>query len=352
MDNITHSFTGALAAKIIETRTVSLEDQPKVRRRIFWVLVLSANLPDIDVALGLIGDRFLSIQHHRGITHSFLFAPIFAILPAILFYTLGKWKNLKILWLAALLGIVLHIFFDLITAFGTRIFLPLSSARYSLDWMFIIDPTFTVVLGVMLLLGKLFSKRKRIFILLGGLFVLLYIGAEAISHGVAYQRIEEFVKQKKIKATKVSVLPQPLSIFRWMGLVQTEDGVLQTFFSVLENSDTLSFKGYPNAEDEFVTRALQAEIAGWYMTFARHPWVRSVSEGDRHYVEFRDLLFSIDETILRSVGFTERSTPFVLRFTYTLDGELLETNLDRRRLEREENVTRSFRSPPRIFNVD
>lgn len=341
MDSITHSLTGALAAKIIETQTTLIEHQPRVHRTIFWLLVLSANLPDIDVALGFIGDRFLSIRHHRGITHSVLFAPVLAILPAILFYTLGKWKNFPLLWLIALLGILLHIFFDLITAFGTRIFLPLSSARYSLDWMFIIDPTFTVVLVVMLLLGKLFSKRKRIFILLGGLFVLLYISAEAISHGVAYQRVEEFVKQKEIKATKVSVLPQPLSIFRWMGLVQTEDGVLQTFFSVLENPDTLSFKEYPNAEDEFVTKALQTDIVGWYMTFARHPWVQSVREGDRHHVEFLDLKFSIDEAILRTVGFTERSIPFVLRLTYAPGGELLETSLDRRRLEREESVPRS-----------
>jgi hypothetical protein len=127
---------------------------------------------------------------------------------------------------------------------------------------------------------------------------------------------------------KISALPQPLSIFRWMGLAQTSSGVVQTFFSVLSDSDSLSLTRYENPKDEFVLKALQTDTGKWYTAFARQPWIRSFEEANHHVVEFRDLQFSIDRALLSSVGFHERSLPFALRFEFTLAGELSETTFD------------------------
>ncbi|MGA9365156.1 MAG: metal-dependent hydrolase [Bacteroidota bacterium] len=330
MDNITHSLTGALAAKVIERQGVPEADQRKRRRVLFWLLVLCANLPDIDVLFSVFGGRLFSLQHHRGITHSFVFAPLFALLPATLFYTFGKLRDFKVVWLAAFLGIVIHIFFDLVTPFGTEIFMPFSTARYSLDWMFIIDPVFTALLGLPLLFGKIFQRQRRVIALGGGILVILYLSVEMISHTLAYDRMERELRDKKITAVKISALPQPLSVFRWIGLAQTKDGVMQTFFSVFGDTDSLSFTTYENPTDEFVLRALQTNTGKWYTTFARHPWIRSFEEGNHHVVEFRDLQFSIDRAIMSSVGFHERSLPFVLRFEFSSVGELSETTFDGR----------------------
>jgi inner membrane protein len=90
MDNLTHSLTGALAAKIVETAKPSAMNESKQKRKVFWLLVASANLPDIDVVLGSLGDPIFSISHHRGITHSLLFAPVLALFPAALFYLWGR----------------------------------------------------------------------------------------------------------------------------------------------------------------------------------------------------------------------------------------------------------------------
>jgi inner membrane protein len=328
MDNITHSLTGALAAKVIERQGVPEADQRRQRRALFWLLVLCANLPDIDVLFSLFGGRLFSLQHHRGITHSFFFAPVFALLPATLFYVVGKLRNFKLLWLTAFLGLVIHIFFDLVTPFGTKIFLPFSAARYSLDWMFIIDPIFTALLGLPLLFGKIFQRQRKVIALGGGILVILYLCVEMISHTLAYNRMERELRDKSLTATKISALPQPLSIFRWMGLVQTEDGVVQTFFSILDESDSLSFTKYESPKDEFVLKALETDTGKWYTAFARHPWIRSFQEENHHVVEFRDLQFSIDRALLSSVGFHERSLPFALRFEFTLAGEVSETTFD------------------------
>jgi inner membrane protein len=334
MDNLTHSLTGALAAKIIETAKPAAAAEPKQKRQIFWLLVASANVPDIDAVLGFLGDPIFSISHHRGITHSLLFAPALALFPAALFYFWGKLKNFKSLWLLAGMGILIHIFFDVITPFGTQLFAPLSSARYALDWMFIIDPFFTGFLALTLLLGRIFKSRQRQIILGGSIFVVLYLAIEMINHHLAYKRMEEVLRREGIAAAKISALPQPLSIFRWMGMAQTEQGVVQTFFSLFDDENALQLTKYENANDEFVARVLQTEEAKWYVAFARHPWIRSKPQGDHHVVELRDLQFSIDQALLNAAGFPERSIPFILRYRFSPNGESAEITFNEESLPR------------------
>ena len=321
MDNLTHSLTGALAAKLIETTFPALADEPAEHRKKFWLLVTSVNIPDIDVVLGLLGDPILAIHHHRGLTHSLLFASIFALLPAMIFFKLVKLKNFKTLWVYGLIGIYLHIFFDLITPFGTQLFAPFSTARFSLDLMFIIDPFFTGVLGLTLLFGKIFKQRRRSFLFGGVFFAALYLLIEVVNHHRAYQLIEVALQRDNIAATKISAFPQPLSIFRWMGLAQTPDGVAQTFLSLLNDEKELSFTNYENANDEFVAKTLQAPETKWYLTFARHPWIISERRGEQQVVELQDLQFHIDKRLLQTAGIPipERRSPFVFRYSIALN---------------------------------
>lgn len=331
MDNITHTLTGALAAKLIETRTIRSKDSRNEKRTIFWLLLLCANLPDIDVVLNFLGDPVFSLKHHRGITHSLLFAPLFALLPAALFYGMTTVKNLKLLWVVALIGILVHIVFDLITSFGTQLLSPLSDTRYATDWMFIIDPLFTGVLALALTLGRVVSRHKNVFLIIGGLFVIGYLSAELICHTIAIRRLEGVIRHDDIAATSISALPQPLSIFRWMGLIQLENGVLQTFFSVL-NDDKLEFKEFKNAQPEAfgIAQTRDDRVALSYLKIFRHPWVQSYTEGDHHIVEFRDLQFSIDPSLLRLIGLAERPMPFILRYEFSADGEVLAVYLNER----------------------
>jgi hypothetical protein len=75
-------------------------------------------------------------------------------------------------------------------------------------------------------------------------------------------------------------------------------------------------------------KALESAATKWYLTFARHPWIRSEAQSDRHIVELRDLQFSIDKALLNAVGFPERSTPFVLRHIFPANGGKAEVIFD------------------------
>jgi len=338
VDNITHSLTGAVAAKVIETAFPALAEEPIAPRKKFWLLVGSANIPDIDVVLGLFGDPIFSIHHHRGLTHSLLLAPIFALLPAMIFLKLGKVKNFRTLWVYGLIGIWLHIFFDLITPFGTQLFAPFSTARFSLDLMFIIDPFFTGILGMTLLFGKLFKRRQRPWLFGGIIFAGLYLLLEVFNHHRAYQRIEAALQRDGIAATKISAFPQPLSIFRWMGLAQTEDGVAQTFLSLLNEESELQFIKYQNANDEFVAQTLRAPETKWYLTFARHPWIISERRGAAQVVEMQDLQFHLDKRLLQTAGIPlpERQPPFVLRYSIALNDRRVEIMFNGKMARRKE----------------
>ena len=326
MDNLTHSLTGAVAAKLLETTFPTVAGESSAHRKKFWLLVSSANIPDLDVVLGLLGDPIFSIQHHRGITHSLLFAPLLALLSAMMFFKLGRLKDFKTLWVYGLLGVWLHIFFDLITPFGTQLLAPFSAARFSLDLMFIIDPFFTAILGLTLLFGKALKSRRRPFLFGGITFAGLYLLLEVFNHHRAYQRIETALQRDGIAATKISAFPQPLSIFRWMGLAQTESGVAQVFFSLLNEEHHWQFIHYQNANDEFVAQALQAPETQWYLAFARHPWIISERRGEMQVVEVQDLQFSIDKRLLQTVGIPipERQPPFLFRYMVALNNGSVE----------------------------
>jgi inner membrane protein len=345
MDNLTHSLTGALAAKIIETAKPTLIDEPKQKRQAFWLTVASANLPDIDVTLGFLGDPIFSISHHRGLTHSLLFAPVLALAPAALFYFWGKRRNFKTLWLLALIGIWVHIFFDVMTPFGTQLFAPFSTARYAWDWMFIIDPFFTGILAMTLLLGKLIKSRRRQLIFGGSFFVVLYLLVEIVNHNLAYNRMEEALRREGIVATKISAMPQPLSIFRWKGLAQTEGGVMETFFSLFDRQTPLTLTAYRHDRNESVEQALRAPETQWYLTFARHPWIRSEQQGNHHIVELRDLQFSIDKKLLYALGLTERPLPFILRYSFSAEGKPAEIVFNGKNARRQESQEPSVSVP-------
>ena len=327
MDNITHSLTGALLAKYIEARPTAPEEKRMYRRTFFWLFALSANIPDIDVLFGVFDGPLSSIKYHRGITHSLLFSPLFALFPAAAFLAFSKVKNIRLLWIVALLGIVVHIFFDLITPFGTQILSPLSKTRYALDWMFIIDPFFTLILVLGLAAGKLVPTKARIITSVSVAIVTLYVTAAAFNQSVARIMVREAAGKQGIQWTRISALPQPLSMFSWQGLVQTEQGVWQTFFSVFDDAP-IHFKEFPHALDGVIANTVEDPDLRWYLTFARHPSVRGYREGDRHVVEFRDLMFSVNEELLQSLGFAERSLPFVLAYQYDGAGKLLEVRFD------------------------
>lgn len=319
-------MTAAIAAKFVRTPPLGAERPESHTRLIFWLLVASVNFPDLDVVMAAFRDPFLSIKTHRWITHSVLFIPVFAIIPAAVFYRFGSLKNFRFLWLVAQLGILIHIVCDLVTPYGTQLLAPFSTHRYTLSSLFIVDLYFSGGLIVLLLLGRYDARRKKIWKIVGLVFGVGFLAVTFCVQKYADIQVHRAAAGRHIAFMKISTLPQPLSIFQWIGLVQTKAGIHRAFFSVFDNQ--LTFEDLPHAEDTFVAKGRQTDPARWYLDFAHHPLILSFKRDQNQIVEIHDLQFSAPPKLIKALNLKRTSPPFTLRFTYNATGELQKTEFN------------------------
>jgi hypothetical protein len=107
---------------------------------------------------------------------------------------------------------------------------PLSRTRYSLDWIFILDPIFTGIAFASVFAALLFRARGRLVAAAGSALLILYIGFCAVLHGRALETWKRI--DSPTPGARVAVLPQFLSPFRWLGLSERRDEIHVAFFDI------------------------------------------------------------------------------------------------------------------------
>jgi inner membrane protein len=335
MDNLTPSLTGVLAARVLppdpaDGPAETPKGKPKTGRLLFWLTLASVNLPDVDVVANFFTDPLNALHYHRGFTHSFLLAPAIALLPALVARIVNRKVRFAWCWMAATIGILLHISVDLITPYGTQIFFPVSEARYSLDWMFIVDPWFTGALTLFLVAGKLVARFRREAAFTALAFAGIYIGAESRLHSRALDLFTDQLARSGTRAFAAAVLPQPLGLTGWVGLAMTKEGPVRQYLHLFREGGVVAPEFFPNPSDRYTMMAMQTSYVSKYLRFARFPAIEASEREGRHMVEFRDLQFSVDPGIVRAVGLGERDIPFVLRLEYGRSDNLVSVTFNGR----------------------
>lgn len=295
-------------------------------------MLVAVNIPDLDVLVPNIFSSVSFLEVHRSLSHSIVFAPFFAWLIAYPFVLLAKrWKidaPKRLLWLGAFSGVLLHIFIDLITSYGTQIFFPITNHRYSLDMMFIIDPWFTGILLLLLIGQKYWKHRSKQLTTSALIFSVGYLLLEATMHLTALQAFDNDLDAKHIARKEATVLPQPLSVFRWHGLAATDSGYDEAFFSF--TGDTLLYNNLGNVPPPYSTWVFNNSTSKWYYGFSRFPLLQlskdSVSSFDTVNLEVQDLQFNIDPRLLKQFGVT-RKPSFAMKLKFSKDGKLIEQHL-------------------------
>jgi inner membrane protein len=205
MDTLTHALSGALLA-----RATARDGQGVGRRVAAGFLACAA--PDLDF-LWTSGSALDYIEHHRGVTHSLVLLPLWALglswLLAKIVREPGGWRALYGLSAAAL---ALHIAGDLITSFGTLILAPFSDWRAAIGTTFIIDPWFSGIIVVGLLFSAIL-RRSRIpsFFFLG--LLAAYVGLQYVLKQQALEFARAHARERGL--AEVQVHPRPVSPFNW-----------------------------------------------------------------------------------------------------------------------------------------
>lgn len=191
MDNLTHSLAG-LALGELTHRLLREEPDPaqaSTRRRLLLVCgALASNFPDLDLVLTPLAPAPLGyLMHHRGHTHTLLYALPQALLLLLLLW--GCWPKARALLrasaaarlglaLAAGLGLLLHLGMDALNVYGIHPFAPFDPRWYYGDMVFIVEPVFWVALGTPLAAQVAAPGRRRVLLalLLGVPLLFLFTG--------------------------------------------------------------------------------------------------------------------------------------------------------------------------------
>jgi len=225
VDTLTHALSGALLARATASRAAPAGSIP---RRIAAGFLACAS-PDLDFVIGFFGP-VQYLMNHRGVTHSLLLLPLWALLVSWVLAKLlrapGGWREL---YAVTALGIGAHIAGDVITSFGTMVLAPFSDWRAMFGTTFIIDPWFTGII-VAGLVASLAWRRRRLPALAATAMLVVYVGAQAGLKSKAEEFGAHYAASIGLGAARISVHPQPLSPFNW--LVFASDETSQHYASV------------------------------------------------------------------------------------------------------------------------
>jgi inner membrane protein len=174
--------------------------------------------PDLDFVASF-GGPVTYLLNHRGITHSLILLPLWALGLAWLLAKIvrepGGWRAL---YGITAMGIGLHIAGDLITSYGTMILAPFSDWRPGIGTTFIIDLWFSGII-IAGLIASAVVRRSR-WPALAALAVLVgYVGFQYMQK----ERALEFAAKHARPASKIDAQARPVSPFNWTVFVSDDD---------------------------------------------------------------------------------------------------------------------------------
>ncbi|MGZ5382228.1 MAG: metal-dependent hydrolase, partial [Thermoanaerobaculia bacterium] len=370
MDTLTHGLAGALLARTLPSTGDETLDRTLARREA-WVGFAAAMFPDADVFVSPFSAEFY-ITQHRALTHSFVALPVWIVLltavasiypsPALgPSGAAGRRTAVRRLGVVVALALVSHILLDWITSWGTMFLSPISSARFTLDWTFILDAALSGLLVLGLVGVRAVSRRSfprsRVAARAGLLAATAYVGLCAVRHAQAVRLGEALAP----RASGRAAIPQPGSPDRWLLLSDDGPAVTATFVDlgkrgreitrppeddelartgfrggalnllrhldgVYRSRDDLAPRVIEKANGPLARLTLETGIAGVFGRFARFPAAREKLRGDAVEVLLRDVRFGY---------LSNEVDPFTYIVRYSREGRVLSSGFPSSRWSRE-----------------
>ena len=303
MDTLTHALSGALLA-----RATAPKDAPprSIPRRIAAGFFVCA-APDLDFVLS--GSPVDYLVHHRGVTHSLVLLPLWALLLSWLLAKIvrepGGWRAL---YGISALSLGLHIAGDLITSYGTMILAPLSDWRAGIGTTFIIDLWFSGII-VVGLIASVVWYRSRIPAAVALVVLVGYVGFQYVLRQQALEFAQRHATEKGLPQVKVH--PRPVSPFNWtvfasddekhemahINLIRTEprpyrpgDGFIARIDSPylpLDQAIWVRRTRYGETDKERIREAWNSDALKVFRWFADVPAFDGASGGCYYFVDLR-----------------------------------------------------------------
>src|SRR5260370_248903 len=214
MDTRTHALSGALPARATARKDAPPHSTPRRIAAGFFACAA----PDLDFVAGF-GGPVTYLLNHRGITHSVVLLPVWALalswLLAQLLREPGGWRAL---YGITAISIGLHIAGDVITSYGTMVFAPFSDWRAGIGATFIIDLWFSGIIVVGLIASAIAYRLRW-----PAIAALTVLVAYVCFQYVQREHALEFAARHARPGTHIDAQPRPLSPFNWTVFVSDDE---------------------------------------------------------------------------------------------------------------------------------
>ncbi|MEJ2069597.1 MAG: metal-dependent hydrolase [Syntrophobacterales bacterium] len=219
MDPLTHIATGVAISQFVPAPS---------RGGAVLAGLLFALLPDLDYVMRF-SNPLAYMKHHRGFSHSLVAFLIYILLGAALGRLVGGPRWFRPLLFIGFLVLASHLFLDWTTSYGTQLLNPFTRAKFSLDWVFIIDPYLTALLVLGALAAIWSAGWARILgatcLSLAGAYILLC----GFNHHRALNLARQIFPSHTQANTTVAALPQPFSPWHWLLMAVAPGEIRQAF---------------------------------------------------------------------------------------------------------------------------
>jgi inner membrane protein len=344
MEPVTHFLTGACIGRAGLNRKTAYATM---------AAVLAAEAADLDIVWGFAGP-VQGLNHHRGITHTFIAVPFVAAAAVGATWVHHRWserrrlrrekkaaplepgaptrqvpQSVRWLWvyLAAFLSSLSHILLDWTNNYGVRPFFPFNPRWYAGSFVFIWEPVLWILLiaalvipGLLGLAEREISSRRTPFrgqgwavFALTGMFLLWCLRYAEHAQAQALLRNNPVTNDP---VDRIALEPYPGNPFHWHAIIET-----QNYYQFAEvDSRTGEIESDPQADQMFkppetpaVQAAKQTQLGKVYLDWGRWAVVQDLGPVQvlgidppqlppgRTWttVEFSDLRFAYD---FRSTG--------------------------------------------------
>ena len=360
MEPVTHFLTGACIGRAGLNRKTAYAT---------LAAVLAAEAADIDVLWSFAGP-VEALKHHRGITHTFIGAPVLAAAAVGAVWLIHRWSESRrarkmlmhpvdpaapplphrqpVRWawvyLAALISALSHILLDWTNNYGVRPFYPFNPRWYAGSFVFIVEPVLWVLLFAAIIFPWLFGLADReigarktpfrgrawaIFALSGMVVLWCWRWAE---HAQALAMLQN-MQITAAPVQRIAVEPYPINPFRWHAILETDSFYQSAEINTHTDSvdtDPQSDVLYKPADTPAVEAAKRTYLGQVYLDWGRWAVVRDVGQQpvpgtdppqlppNRVWtaVEFYDLRFAY---AFRGSGGISRPSP-LSAWVYIVDG--------------------------------
>ncbi len=302
MDTVTHALVGAAVSDSYFRRRLGPAATP--------FALLAAAAPDIDSFTYFVSTE-MALANHRGYTHSLLPIVLAAPLLALAGHAIANgrarwrsgWTESWALWtVLALLCLLSHTLFDLMTSWGTMPLLPFSNARLSWDILPIIDAFLLAVTGASFVANRILRRekvdtfinplvypvvhrhpgRQRAGDLLGKIavaLVVVYILLGWQQNRQAVRIATETLRAQGVRTVDVRALPVLLTYIAYdIAALDGEGAVHNSAYSSYAGND-MRFRTYPPLPPAETARELESPEGKFFAWYTQGMFVSARAEG-------------------------------------------------------------------------